>query len=113
MIPETDLKRNIHATFPVNMRVARLHTLLSRISPPLLQSDSPLIVENNVKKFMRYHIPPEVKITHGLRMSSNSGDGAGGGEGEAQIATTLSNGGPRNMRSSSSSSAQEQRQEKN
>ena len=85
--------------------------MLSRISPPLLQSDSPLIVENNVKKFMRYHIPPEVKITHGLRMSSNSG--GAGGEGEAQIATTLSNGGPRNMRSSSSPSAQEQRQEQN
>ena len=62
---------------------------------PLPQSDPPLIV-NNVKKFMRYHIPAEVKISHGLRMASN---GVGRSAGEAQIAAALSNGGPRNMRS--------------
>ena len=67
---------------------------------PLLQSDSPLIVANNVKKFMRYHIPPEVKITHGLKMSSKrTASAAKGGGGQAQIATALSHGGPRNMRS--------------
>ena len=46
---------------------------------------------------MRYHIPPEVKITHGLKMSSKRTASAKGGE--AQIATALSHGGPRNMRS--------------
>ena len=61
------------------------------------QSDSPLVVANNVKKFMRYHIPPEVKITHGLRMSN--GGGGGRHAGETQIASMLSNGGPRNMKS--------------
>ena len=56
---------------------------------------------NNVKKFMRYHIPPEVKITHGLKMSSKrtAASAAKGGGGQAQIATALSHGGPRNMRS--------------
>ena len=71
--------------------------MLSRSLYPHLQSDSPLVTANNVKKFMRYHIPPEVKITHGLKMSSKRTASAKGGE--AQIATALSHGGPRNMRS--------------
>ena len=52
---------------------------------------------------MRYHIPPEVKITHGLKMSSkrtaSSAKGGGGGAHAQMIATALSHGGPRNMRS--------------
>ncbi len=35
------------------------------------QSDLP-IVENNVQKFMRYHIPPEVRVVHQLSVPTES-----------------------------------------
>ena len=32
------------------------------------QSDVPMVVDKNVQKFMRYAIPPEVKVSHALHV---------------------------------------------
>ena len=41
MIPETDLKRNIHATFLVNIRVAMLHNVESNLATAAAERLSP------------------------------------------------------------------------
>jgi hypothetical protein len=97
---------------------ARPSTTSYTTQPLIRHSDPPVAIINNVKKFMRYYIPPEVQITHSqsLKLARSVAADPKKKKSDADSGISIDDdvfigaGGPRNMRSDKKEEEEEEKE---